>query len=332
MELFGKIAHFPLTSDVQMHRTPSREQLIKLVSLIAKDLKETTISWAIEHSYVPTSSGIDKIGFKLYYKPRSSLAKKEVQDKVRQFIVKNLKPLCNQITHYMGHANYIQFQKLEKENFLESEAKFYISQKPDIQRFSFSDQPRHTLLIKVSDIPLETDLPIPVGIVGFYKYLQLDIDVFISHSSKDKKLATKLSDYLFLLGYGCFVAHDTIHGGADWSDKIKDKLNNMRVFMPCLSDNFQNSVYCHQECGYAVARLHQLQQKEQEESRHLKIVPLKFGNKDPMAMLGGVQAIKVSEKITGTHLARIVEAIDPPFTPVLTFPNSSGNPPYERRR
>lgn len=134
--------------------------------------------------------------------------------------------------------------------------------------------------------------------------------IFISHSSKDKKLAATLAEYLGILGHSCFVAHDSISGGEDWSNVINTELQRATVFIALLTKNFETRAYCHQECGFAICRAENSNQHHHS-AKNPKIIPISFDGVRPEAMLSNIQAINIgAQKIAGAGLAEILSAIE----------------------
>lgn len=258
-----------------------------LTRLVSEDLRNRSVGSALQESLFKKDQVHGFLGhpneLRLYFDQSPSLTRKEIREKVIAFLNKHLKPIYQACSHHTG----ITRQQLRITlTPLESSAQPWESP--------------HGKLTRVKDIPLPEDTP-PNNYPPYSQPQRPQI--FISHSSKDKSLATKLSTYLRVLNYNCFVAHDDIHGGAVWSEEIKENLENMRVFIACITNNFDHSTYCHQESGYAMAR--------QQQDSAIEIVPVKFEELNPSAMLAGIQAVTVgSQKIGGQHLAKIIGVIN----------------------
>jgi hypothetical protein len=103
--------------------------------------------------------------------------------------------------------------------------------------------------------------------------------VFISHRDKHKAEARQLGEALNAYGFACFVAHDTIKAMKTWRSEILKGLQTMEVMVIYLTDDFQESIWCHQEVGYALGR-------------GTPIVSLKLGSKDPPGFISEVQAAR----------------------------------------
>lgn len=103
--------------------------------------------------------------------------------------------------------------------------------------------------------------------------------VFISHRDAHKAEARDLSDALEAYGMACFVAHDTIKPMKVWRHEILKGLQTMEVMLLFLTDDFEDSWYCHQEVGYALGR-------------GVPIISLKLGQKDPPGFVSEVQAAR----------------------------------------
>jgi hypothetical protein len=81
----------------------------------------------------------------------------------------------------------------------------------------------------------------------------MQIRVFLSHSSKDKRLAADLKELLEALGLAVFVAHQDLKPSAQWQDRIVEELQASDVFLALLTNRFRESVWTDQEFGMAFA-------------------------------------------------------------------------------
>ncbi|GHT77387.1 hypothetical protein AGMMS50262_18240 [Bacteroidia bacterium] len=75
----------------------------------------------------------------------------------------------------------------------------------------------------------------------------MEHDVFISYSSKDKKIVEGLSAYLEQNGIRCFVAYRDILKGAVWAKSITEAVENCRCMVAVFSDNFNSSTQVDRE-------------------------------------------------------------------------------------
>lgn len=78
------------------------------------------------------------------------------------------------------------------------------------------------------------------------------IDVFLSHSNKDKKIAAELKSILSQYDIQVFLAHEDIDVGEEWLAKLYDEIQNCNVFFMLLSPNYHVSKYTDQEAGMAL--------------------------------------------------------------------------------
>lgn len=79
------------------------------------------------------------------------------------------------------------------------------------------------------------------------------LKIFFSYSSKDKKFAGLLREYLLKYDFDCFMAHDDIEPLADWIEVIKKNLNSCDIFILIITNNFKESDWTDQETGWAKA-------------------------------------------------------------------------------
>lgn len=121
------------------------------------------------------------------------------------------------------------------------------------------------------------------------------VKVFISHISKYKDIAQKLSESLAPYGLHCFVAHVDIEPTAEWLIEIQRALDTMDVFITVNTDGFDESFWCQQEVGYAFARKQ-------------KVLPIKF-SQDPIGFLAKFQALDRGRKDAVTLASDIFDLL-----------------------
>lgn len=103
------------------------------------------------------------------------------------------------------------------------------------------------------------------------------VKAFISHTAKDKIIATRLRDVLRDHNIESFVAHEDIKPSKEWEEEIRKALNTMDFFISIHTEGFSERLWCQQEIGYAYAR-------------NVKIIPIKFGE-DPQGFISKYQAL-----------------------------------------
>lgn len=101
--------------------------------------------------------------------------------------------------------------------------------------------------------------------------------LFISHVSKDKKIATRLKECLVPYEIAGFVAHEDIHPTREWQDEIERALQTMDALLAVHTVGFAASPWCQQEVGYALGR-------------GAKVISFKMGEA-PTALIGKHQAL-----------------------------------------
>ena len=77
--------------------------------------------------------------------------------------------------------------------------------------------------------------------------------IFISYSHKDDGAAGSLSRELEKAFYSTFLAHDDVQPTADWHIEIWKALQGCHAFVGLLTENFNESAFCQQEVGAALA-------------------------------------------------------------------------------
>jgi hypothetical protein len=109
------------------------------------------------------------------------------------------------------------------------------------------------------------------------------LEVFLSHSSEDGEVATRIALALRNCGIPTFFSPTNIRGAQQWQDEILGALDRCDWFVVLLSRNSVNSMWVKRETAYALA----------EPRYENKIVPLIYGDCDlgPLAWLKLYQMI-----------------------------------------
>jgi hypothetical protein len=103
------------------------------------------------------------------------------------------------------------------------------------------------------------------------------VKIFLSYSNEDKDLAGKIKKGMEDYGLDVFLAHEDVKPSSEWMEAIHEELNLCNVFIPILTDCFNESLWTDQETGFAVAR-------------SVYIIPLKI-NVDPHGFIGKIHAL-----------------------------------------
>ena len=107
--------------------------------------------------------------------------------------------------------------------------------------------------------------------------------IFVSHSSKDKLIATTIKYYLeTFFGLEVFVAHEDIIPTSNWPDKIQEELGSCDIFLALITPSFKTSDFADQESGYVL-------------SLGKFIIPVAIGE-TPYGFLDKIQALKFTVK------------------------------------
>jgi hypothetical protein len=109
------------------------------------------------------------------------------------------------------------------------------------------------------------------------------LKIFLSYSKHDRKIAGQLKKYFEEHDIiQCFVAHDDIPPGSPWEQEILKELESSDFFMPLQTINLENSYWCQQEAGFALAR-------------KIQIVPLipNLDGSDPVGFYAKIQGVKI---------------------------------------
>jgi hypothetical protein len=119
----------------------------------------------------------------------------------------------------------------------------------------------------------------------------IPIEIFLSHSDKDKKIARNLADELSNFGLKIFVAHDDIQVGDHWETTLIEKIRHCDLFLVLLSANFHNSQYTDHEVGIAYGL-------------NKSIVPVRIDETIPYGFMSKFQAKKISVDIDKNEIAK----------------------------
>ena len=102
---------------------------------------------------------------------------------------------------------------------------------------------------------------------------------FLSYSNSDRELAGQIKQALEDYGLSVFLAHEDIKPMAEWVKTIRDELKECDIFIPILTESFNESDWTDQETGIAFIL-------------DKKIIPLKF-TVDPHGFISRWQALKM---------------------------------------
>lgn len=76
------------------------------------------------------------------------------------------------------------------------------------------------------------------------------VSVFISYSSKDKKIAGEIARALMTLRMAPFLAHgDSIEDGRRWKEDVREAICRCDMLVALVTPNFRKSEYTEQEVG-----------------------------------------------------------------------------------
>jgi len=105
-----------------------------------------------------------------------------------------------------------------------------------------------------------------------------NVKAFITHLAKDKKYATRMRDALKKHNIDCFVAHEDIKPSKEWQSEIINALDSMDFFISIHTKDIDESSFCQQEIGYALAR-------------DVFMIAVTFDGETPAGFLASKQAI-----------------------------------------
>lgn len=121
------------------------------------------------------------------------------------------------------------------------------------------------------------------------------IRVFLSYSTKSKRLAGRVKAEIESYGMVAFLAHESIKPTEEWTSRILDELEQCDVFVPLLTEPFHHSKWTDQEAGMAMA------------FRKL-ICPMKIAD-DPYGFLGRFQAQLLNPDDVAPAVEKLIHVI-----------------------
>ncbi len=108
-------------------------------------------------------------------------------------------------------------------------------------------------------------------------------DIFVSYSHKDNEDVGKMAEELRIFGLSVFLAHEDIKPSQEWIEIIFRSLKSAKIFIPYLTESFNESDWCDQESGIAYAN-------------SLKILPVSIvDHVQPHGFIMKYQALKVKK-------------------------------------
>jgi len=127
------------------------------------------------------------------------------------------------------------------------------------------------------------------------------VEVFLSYSHNDRKLAGKLAAFLKKREIDVFLAHEDIEISKEWRDEILKHLGSCTVLLALLTPSFEESVWTSQEAGYVIGRME-------------KVVPLIVGETDikRFGFLEALQGIPIKEEDPEQSFEEILRTITKP--------------------
>ncbi len=118
--------------------------------------------------------------------------------------------------------------------------------------------------------------------------------VFLSFSTRDEAMASKLCKWLELREIGVWYSMQSLEPGDPWIDKITQGLVNAEVFIALISNHYSESKFCQAELGITLDRL-------PAASNNLRVIPVLYNSPttaldDPqIKKVMNQQAVKISD-------------------------------------
>lgn len=103
---------------------------------------------------------------------------------------------------------------------------------------------------------------------------------FMSYQTGDKEIAARVAAILEEFGCSAFMAHEHIEVSGEWRIEILKEIEAADLFVPILSANYYNSIWCKQELGIAAFR-------------KMTIIPLSTDGSIPQGFIAHIQSTKI---------------------------------------
>jgi hypothetical protein len=103
----------------------------------------------------------------------------------------------------------------------------------------------------------------------------------MSYQTADREIAARVATILVELGCTAFMAHEHVEVSEEWQERILQELGQCALFVPILSTNYYNSIWCKQESGIAAFR-------------KITLIPLSTDGSIPLGFISNIQSIKIN--------------------------------------
>jgi hypothetical protein len=103
---------------------------------------------------------------------------------------------------------------------------------------------------------------------------------FLSYQTADREVAARVAAVLQEFDCSAFMAHEHIEVSGEWRVEILKQIGTADLFVPILSTNYYNSIWCKQESGIAAFR-------------EMTIVPLSTDGSIPQGFIAHIQSTKI---------------------------------------
>ena len=125
------------------------------------------------------------------------------------------------------------------------------------------------------------------------------MQIFISHSVKDRDVAIQLSSFLESLSNDievfCSSDSGAIPVGNDFIQTITTQLTKCDAFLPLLSENYFHSKFCMIELGFAYSQLQSLNDEEKQQYIYPLCIPPLHTSALSGTPLGNIEAASVDD-------------------------------------
>lgn len=122
------------------------------------------------------------------------------------------------------------------------------------------------------------------------------IKIFLSYSTKNKVGVGKIKSWLYSFGFEVFLAHEDIEPSLEWQKAIIKELKECHIFIPVITQQFNESDWTDQESGMAFIT-------------NKKIIPISVEGFNPHGFIGIYQASPMNQKSVETDCIKLIRAI-----------------------
>lgn len=193
------------------------------------------------------------------------------------------------------HYTYVEIEAFLREFGIDPPRNVSSNSKWVYSKEALSGQPESLLLRVASELEMTVSPGGPPIVEPPENWRETtDFKLFVSHISKDKRIATRLREALANYSISGFVAHEDIHPSLEWQSQIERALRHMDAMVAVHSVGFSASFWTQQEVGFALGR-------------GAYVISFKWGE-DPTGFISKLQALPRRNR-TAEEIAQEIDCL-----------------------